>query len=106
MSDVRALGQEVRDRGFSALKTNIVFPGENAHTYFAGFYGGSGTTDQNVTPALLRHIEEYIGTFKEGAGPGVEIALDLHFNFKPLAARQICPVVEQFDIRRVDVDRS
>ena len=51
---------------------------------------GAGTTDLNITPSLLRHIEEYIGAFKEGAGPDVEIALDLNFNFKPLAARQIC----------------
>ncbi len=104
MGDVRRLGQEVRDKGFNALKTNIVFPGDPAHTYFAGFGGGSGTTDQNITPALLRHIEEYIGTFKDGAGPNVEIALDLNFNFKPLAARQICDVVEQFDMMWVEVD--
>jgi galactonate dehydratase len=104
MGDVRRLGQEVRDKGYNALKTNIVFPGDPADVYFAGFGGGSGTTDQNITPKLLRHVEEYIGTFKEGAGPNVEIALDLNFNFKPLAARQICAVIEQFDMMWVEID--
>jgi L-alanine-DL-glutamate epimerase-like enolase superfamily enzyme len=104
MGDVRRLGQEVREKGYRALKTNIVFPGDPANVYFAGFEAGAGTTDQNITPALLRHIEEYIGTFKEGAGPNVEIALDLNFNFKPLAARQICQVVEPFNMLWVEVD--
>ncbi len=101
---MRRLGQEVRDKGFHALKTNIVFPGDPASVYFPGFGGGGGTTDQNITPALLRHVEEYIGTFKEGAGPNVEIALDLNFNFKPLATRQICAVVEQFDMMWIEID--
>ena len=104
MDDVRALGEEVRDRGFKALKTNIVFPGDPASTYTAGFSGEPGTTDQNVSVELLRHIEQYIGTFKEGAGPDVQIALDLNFHFKPLAARQICQVLEGLEMMWVEVD--
>ena len=104
MDDVRALGAEVRAKGFHALKTNIVFPGDPAKTYSAGWGGGPGTTDQNASPALLRHIEEYIGTFKEGAGLDVQIALDLNFHFKPLAARQICQVLEPFEMMWVEVD--
>ena len=104
MDDVTALGAEVRDKGFHALKTNVIFPGDPAGGYSPGFAQGPGTTDQNVTPALLRHIEEYIGAFKQGAGPDVEIALDLNFNFKPLAARQICQVLEPLDMLWVEVD--
>jgi galactonate dehydratase len=104
LDDVRALGEEVRDKGFRALKTNIVFPGDPARTYGVGFGGGPGTTDQNITPALLRHIEQYIGTFKEGAGPDVQIALDLNFHFKPLAARQICQLLEPFEMMWVEID--
>ena len=104
MGDVRRLGQEVREKGFTALKTNIVFPGDPAQTYFPGFQGGAGTTDQNITPKLLRHVEQYIGTFKEGAGPDVEIALDLNFNFKPQAASRICRVLEPFDMMWIEID--
>ncbi len=101
LDDVRALGVEAHERGFRALKTNIVFPGDPASVYGPGF---SGTSDLNITPALLRHIEEYIGAFKEGAGPDVEIALDLNFNFKPPAARQICRVLEPLDMLWVEID--
>ena len=104
LDDVRALGVEAHERGFRALKTNIVFPGDPASVYGPGFSQGPGTSDLNITPALLRHIEEYIGAFKEGAGPDVEIALDLNFNFKPLAARQICRVLEPLDMLWVEID--
>lgn len=99
---VRDLGQEVKERGFRALKTNIVPLDAGDLGYGTGF--GGGATDQKITPALLRHVESYIGTFKEAVGPDVEIALDLNFNVKPQAAVQICRVLEQFDMMWVEVD--
>ena len=101
---VRDLGQEVRDRGFRALKTNIYPLDGDDLGYGYGFGGGSGTPDQKITPALLRHVESYIGTFKEAVGQDVEIALDLNFNVKPQAAVQICRVLEQFDMMWVEID--
>lgn len=104
MDDVFRLGEEVVRRGYTALKTNIVFPGEPAHVYFAGFGGGPGTTDQTVTPEMLRHIETLIGTFRRAVGPDVGIALDLNFNFKPEAARRIARVLEPFDPMWLELD--
>ncbi len=101
---VTDLGQEVRARGFKALKTNIVFFDDDNLGYGTGFGGSSGTTDQKITPALLRHVENYIGTFKDAVGPDVEIALDLNFNVKPQAAKQICRALEQFDMMWVEID--
>lgn len=104
MDDVFRLGEEVVRRGYTALKTNIVFPGEPAHVYFAGFGGGPGTTDQTVTPEMLRHIETLIGTFRRAVGPDIGIALDLNFNFKPEAARRIARVLEPFDPMWLELD--
>lgn len=101
---VTALGHEVRQRGFRALKTNIIFFDDDSLGYGYGFAGAGGTTDQKITPALLRHVERYIGAFKEAVGPDVEIALDLNFNVKPQAAVQICRVLEQFDMMWVEID--
>ena len=104
MDDIAALGREVVERGFTALKTNIVFPGDPAAVYFPGFGGSSGTTDGNVTPQLLRHIETLIGTFREAVGPDVGINLDLNFNFKPEACMRIAKVLEQFDMLWLEID--
>ena len=49
MEDIADLGREVVDRGFTALKTNIVMPGDPASVWSGGFGGGLGTTDQLVT---------------------------------------------------------
>jgi len=104
MADIADLGREVAGQGFTALKTNILFPGEPASTYFHGFGTGPGTTDQAITPQLLRHIETLIGTFREAVGPDVDINLDLNFNFKPEACMRIAKVLEQFDLLWLEID--
>ena len=43
--DIAALGKEVVERGFTALKTNIVIPGEPGTVYFPGFDRGYNGTD-------------------------------------------------------------
>ena len=104
MDDIAALGREVVERGFTALKTNVIFPGDQASVHFGGFGGGPGTTDGNVTPQVLRHIETLIGTFREAVGPDVGINLDLNFNFKPEACMRIAKVLEQFDLLWLEID--
>ena len=104
MDDIADLGREVVGRGYTALKTNIVLPGDPAEVYFGGFGSGPGSTDQVVSRKLLRHIETLIGTFRDAVGPDVDINLDLNFNFKPEAAKRIAKVLEQFDLLWLEVD--
>jgi L-alanine-DL-glutamate epimerase-like enolase superfamily enzyme len=104
MDDIARLGEEVVKRGFKALKTNIVYPGDPARVHFGGFGGGPGTTDQNVSSEMLSHIETYLGTFRRAVGPHVGLALDLNFNFKPEAARRICQALEPLGMMWVELD--
>jgi L-alanine-DL-glutamate epimerase-like enolase superfamily enzyme len=102
--DVVALGREVTTRGFSALKTNIVLPGEPARTYFAGFGRGRNTTDGVVTGDLLERIEQLIDAFTQGSGPDIQIALDLNYNFRPEGAIKIGRVLEHFNMQWIEFD--
>lgn len=103
LEDITRLGQEVVARGFTALKTNIVFPGEPASTYFPGFRGvDSG--DLTLSASLLRHIVTYIGTWREAVGPDVDIALDLNFNFKTEGFSRITQALEPFNMMWVEID--
>ena len=104
MDDIAALGREVVERGYTALKTNIVVPGNPASVYFGGFGGEPGTTDGVVTRQILRHIETLIGTFRDAVGPDVDINLDLNFNFKPESCMRIAQVLEQFDLLWLEID--
>lgn len=107
LADIAELGREVVQRGFTALKTNVVIPREQSQAGF-GELAGLGSevqgTDQIVTTPLLRHIERLIGTFRDAVGPDVDINLDLNFLFKPESATRIAQVVEQFDLLWLEVD--
>ena len=104
MEDIADLGREVVRRGFTAMKTNIVMPGDPASVWSGGTSAGLGTTDQVVTTPLLRHIETLIGTFRDAVGPDVDINLDLNFNFKPEGCMRIAKVMEQFDLLWLEID--
>jgi len=45
-----------------------------------------------------------LSTFRRAAGPGVGLALDLNFNFKPEAARRICRALEPLGMMWVEMD--
>lgn len=102
--DIVALGREVVSRGFTALKTNIVIPGDPAATYFPGFGRGGGSMDGVVTEAILERIERLIEAFSEGVGPGVQIALDLNYNFRPEGAVKIGRLLERFNMQWIEFD--
>lgn len=104
LDDIARLGEEVVRRGFRALKTNIVLPGEPARVHFPGFGGGPGTTDQTLTPELLEHVQTLLATFRKAVGPRVGLALDLNFNFKPEAAARICRALEPLGMMWVEMD--
>ena len=102
--DIAALGREVIRRGFTALKTNIVIPGDPATVYFPGFASGAGTTDGVVTPSILGAIDRLLGTFREAVGPEVGIALDLNYNFRTEGALRIAKALERFDLQWLEYD--
>lgn len=104
LDDVAALGREVVQKGFTALKTNILMPGDPGSVYFPGFAGKPGTTDQAISTRLLTHIETLVGTFREAVGPDVDINLDLNFNFKPEACRRIARILEPFNLLWLEID--
>jgi len=107
LADITTLGREVVQRGFTALKTNIVIPREQSQAGF-GELAGLGSevlgTDQSVTTPLLRHIEQLIGTFRDAVGPDVDINLDLNFLFKPESATRIAKVMEPYNLLWLEVD--
>jgi L-alanine-DL-glutamate epimerase-like enolase superfamily enzyme len=104
MEDIAELGREVVDRGFTALKTNIVMPGDPATVYGGGFARGPGSSDGVVTTPVLRHIESLIGTFRDAVGPDIDINLDLNFHFKPESCMRIAKVLEQYDLLWLEID--
>ena len=104
MEDMAEVGREVVRRGYTALKTNIVIPGDPAQVLWPGFGGGPGTTDQVLTRQLLGEIETLIGTLRDAVGPSVDINLDLNFNLKPEGCMQVARALEPFDLMWLELD--
>jgi galactonate dehydratase len=103
-ADIAALGKEVVSRGFTALKTNMVIPGEPATVYFPGFASGINSTDGAPTVEILDAIERLIGTFREAVGPKVGLCLDLNYNFRTEGALRVAKLLEKFDMQWVEYD--
>jgi len=102
--DIAALGKEVVARGFTALKTNIVIPGDPANVYFPGFSAGINSTDGAPAVETLEAIERLIGTFRDAVGPRVGLCLDLNYNFRTEGALRIAKLLEQFDMQWMEYD--
>ena len=103
MEDVAALGREVVSKGFTALKTNILFPGDPGSVYFPGRYPG-GATDQVASNELVDHIVTLIGTFRDSVGPHFDLLLDLNFNFKPESCLEIARALESLHLMWLEID--
>lgn len=115
--DLSRLGEEVRRRGFRALKTNTLFPdGEGGMKSHRPAFGHSaGFPELNWTPQLVRAARDTAMAFREGAGPDMGLMLDVNFHFKPEGvlrmAEALAPVspawleVDTHDVRSLELIR-
>ncbi|MCL4534348.1 MAG: mandelate racemase/muconate lactonizing enzyme family protein [Bacteroidetes bacterium] len=104
MDDIYALGKEVVRRGFTCLKTNIVYPGNPATVLGQGWAGPPGSQDLNITPQIVRHLEKQVGTFREAVGDDVDICLDLNFHFKTEGFMRVAKAMEPFNLQWLEID--
>lgn len=95
LTDVEALGHEIRNSGHTSLKTNIFCletPG-GPMMWMPGF-GGSGGIELNITYDLIETLIEQLAALRRGTGPKMGFKLDLNFNFKPDGIVQIGRALE------------
>jgi galactonate dehydratase len=107
LEDVVALGREVRARGYTALKTNVFVLGDRPYLHSPGFARNleqPGFPELNADRHVLRALEQQLAAFREGAGPDIDILVDLNFNFKTEGFLKVARVLEPFDIFWVEID--
>jgi L-alanine-DL-glutamate epimerase-like enolase superfamily enzyme len=102
--DVIAFGKDIRASGFKAIKTNIGILGAEPYVYMPGFGKSPGDGDGNADVALLKHIDTWVGSLREAAGPDIAIALDLNFNFNPEACIEIEKILEPYQLAWLEID--
>ncbi len=119
LGGIRALGQEVRERGFTALKTNVfdyssVEPsarGARGETPRSGRvrgwspgFGFPYDPAQNVDRHVLKQLRAHLEAFRAGAGDDMDILLDLNYNAKPEGYLRILRALADFDLFWAEID--
>ncbi len=79
LDDVRALGEEVKKQGFTALKCNMNVFDEQPH----GYGWRRSFPDRNAEKVLIRAVYAQVEAFNEGTGGDVDILLDTVFTLTP-----------------------
>jgi L-alanine-DL-glutamate epimerase-like enolase superfamily enzyme len=106
LDGVKAIGREVREKGFSACKTNIFIydaDGKNPRGYRPGF-GSPFTPELNIDREVLTNLVMHLEALREGTGPGVDILLDLNFNAKTEGYLKILRAIAHLDLFWVEID--
>lgn len=104
LGGVKRSGAEARERNFTALKTNLFIHDEgDAYAWRPGF-AVPFQPELNVTPKLIRNIRNHLEALREGAGPDMEILIDLNFNAKPEGMLKILRALDDFDLFWVEID--
>lgn len=97
--------REAADKGYTAFKTNIIFPGTPSKAIFQ-LLGAEGGHDQLAERDLVRHAVKQISTMREAVGPDVEILLDINFNFKTEGAIRLAQALEPYDLFWLEIDNE
>lgn len=100
--DLRRLAEEVLERGYTAIKTNL-FPlsdRPDAVPLLNRFSNHAG----DAPPAAIRNAEAVVGTFREALGPDVGIALDVAFTFKLGGAIKLAQALEPYDLMWLETE--
>jgi L-alanine-DL-glutamate epimerase-like enolase superfamily enzyme len=106
LDGVKALGREVRDKGFTALKTNIFLYDAKGNVEM-GWRPGFGVPFEpeiNVERKVLRSLVTHLEALRDGAGPEMDILLDLNFNAKTEGYLKILRAIENLDMFWVEID--
>ncbi|MBG71279.1 uncharacterized protein METZ01_LOCUS10165 [marine metagenome] len=104
LDDVRALGSEVADRGFTALKTNIFRETANGLAGWSPGFGGPSEPERTPRRNVIQGLQDYLHAFREGAGQEMDILLDLNFNARTEGYLTLLRALRDHDLFWIEID--
>ena len=104
LDGVKAIGQEVREKGFSALKTNIFIYEDGKPTGYRPGFGSPFYPELNIDKKVLRNIRMHLEALDDGAGRDVDLLIDLNFHAKTEGFLKILREIADFDMFWVELD--
>ena len=116
LEGIAEMGREVKERGFTALKTNIalfggkepvIYPHTNGigvGVYMPAFAKSLGGPELNADRNLIRQIVSYVEAWRKAVGDEIDIMLDLNFNFRTEGFIKIGRALEPYDLTWLELD--
>ena len=105
LADLTSAAREAKERGFTALKTNLLlFDDKGGRMYQPGSTKGAGHPELNVEKHLVRAFTDQLQALRDGAGDGVDLMVDLNFNYKPEGFRRFAKAAGARADPRLDLD--
>jgi galactonate dehydratase len=104
LDGVKSIGAEVREMGFSALKTNIFIYENGVPRGWRPGFGVPFVPELNVDKTVLRNLRAHLEAIRDGAGPDVDLLLDLNFNAKTEGYLKILREIADFDMFWIEID--
>jgi L-alanine-DL-glutamate epimerase-like enolase superfamily enzyme len=99
------LGEEVRRRGFRALKTSIMPFRDGAFTNFSpSFAHTPGWPELNPDRVFLASLDRQLAALRQGAGEEVEVMLDVNFHFKTEGFVEVARAVAPHRLMWLELD--
>ena len=103
--DIARLGEEIRARGFKGLKTNMLTSRDGKLAQVVpGFGRTPGWPALNWDRSMLRAATDTLAAFRAGAGPDMDLMLDINFNFKTDGFRKVADAVAPYDLTWLELD--
>jgi len=102
LADIEALGAEVAAAGYRGLKTNLLtmpqHPGAGTVRAPADRYA------RNIDREIVADAVALLQAFRRGAGPGMDLMLDVNFGFTAGGMRQLAHALEPLQLGWLELD--
>ena len=106
LAGIKALGEEVRDKGFSALKTNLFVDRDGSLLPWAPGFAINGSPALNSEREVLDGVHKVLTAFREGAGDDVGLLLDVNVNMKTAGVLELLRHMEDIDLFWLEYDND
>jgi len=105
LDGVKAIGREVREKGFLAAKTNIfIYQGDKSPRGYRPGFGSPYYPELNIDAVVLRNLHMHLEALRDGLGAELGLLLDLNFNAKTEGYLKILRHIADLDMFWVEID--
>jgi L-alanine-DL-glutamate epimerase-like enolase superfamily enzyme len=106
LDDITILGREVSERGFAALKTNVILFEDGAAKLYLPLWDPYGEPSLELGSTTIEGVADLIEAFREGTGPGIQIFLDTVWTVKGEAIPRLARRLSQTSLDWLESDTN